>query len=273
MAAAKAKYGISQRRACRAIRQYRSTQRYEVKKLPDEDELTSRIIDLVVQYGRYGTPRITAMLRREGFMVNHKRVERIWRQQGLKVAKKQKKRRRLWLNDGSCIRLRPQYRDHVWSYDIVEDKTYNGKKFRILNIIDEYSRECLLSFASRRITSSEVVEFLAKLFCIRGLPEYIRSDNGSEFTAKKVRKFISNLGTFPAFIEPGSPWENGYIESFNGKMRDELLNGEIFDTMTEAKVLLKRWRAYYNTVRPHSSLSYMPPAPEARVVDISLQRA
>ena len=273
MAAAKAKYGISQRRACRAIRQHRSTQRYEVKKLPDEDKLTSLIINLVAQYGRYGTPRITAMLRREGFKVNHKRVERIWRQQELKVAKKQKKRRRLWLNDGSCIRLRPQYRDHVWSYDILEDKTYNGRKFRILNIIDEYSRECLLSFASRRITSSEVVEFLAKLFCIRGLPEYIRSDNGSEFTAKKVRKFISNLGTFPAFIEPGSPWENGYIESFNGKMRDELLNCEIFDTMTEAKVLLKRWRAYYNTVRPHSSLSYMPPAPEARVVDISLQRA
>ncbi len=213
------------------------------------------------------------MLNREGFKVNHKRVERIWRQQGLKVAKRQKKRRRLWLNDGSCIRLRPAYKDHVWSYDILEDKTYNGKKFRILNIIDEYSRECLLSFASRRITSIEVVEFLAELFCNRGLPEYIRSDNGSEFTAKKVREFISNLGTLPAFIEPGSPWENGYIESFNGKMRDELLNGEIFDTMAEAKVLIERWRAYYNTIRPHSSLDYMPPAPEARVVDISLQMA
>ena len=213
------------------------------------------------------------MLHREGFKVNHKRVERIWRQQGLKVAGRQKKRRRLWLKDGSCIRLRPEHRDHVWSYDILEDKIYNGKKFRILNIIDEYTRECLLSFVSRRITSSEVVEFLAELFCSRGLPEYIRSDNGSEFTAKKVRKFISNLGTFPAFIEPGSPWENGYIESFNGKMRDELLNGEIFDTMAEAKVLVERWRAYYNTIRPHSSLEYMPPAPEARVVDISLQMA
>ena len=273
MAAAKAKYGISQRRACRAIRQYRSTQRYEVKKLPDEDSLTARIINLVAQYGRYGTPRITAVLRREGYTVNHKRVERIWRQQGTGVAKRHKKRRRLWLKDGSCIRLRPQHKDHVWSYDILEDKTYNGRKFRILNIIDEYSRECLLSFASRRITSSEVVEFLAELFCTRGLPEYIRSDNGSEFTAKKVRKFISNLGTYPAFIEPGSPWENGYIESFNGKMRDELLNGEIFDTMAEAKVLIERWRAYYNTIRPHSSLEYMPPAPEARVVDISLQMA
>jgi putative transposase len=271
--AASIKYKISQRRACRAIGQNRSTQRYKIRKLPDEDEITRAIIDLVCQYGRYGTPRITAMLNRYGFKVNHKRVERIWRQQGLKVAKKQKKRRRLWLNDGSTIRLRPQYKDHVWSYDILEDKTYNGRKFRILNIIDEYSRECLLSYASRRITSSEVVEFLTGLFCSRGLPEYIRSDNGSEFTAKKVKKFISNLGTLPAFIEPGSPWENGYIESFNGKMRDELLSVEIFDTMAEAVVLIENWRAYYNTVRPHSSLGYRPPAPEARVVDIALKMA
>ena len=189
------------------------------------------------------------------------------------MSKKQKKRRRLWLNDGSAIRLRPEYKNHVWSYDIMEDKTYDGRKFRILNIIDEYSRECLLSFASRRITSREVVEFLADLFCRKGLPEYIRSDNGSEFTAKRVREFISNLGTYPAFIEPGSPWENGYIESFNGKMRDELLNGEIFDTMAEARVLIESWRAYYNTIRPHNSLSYMPPAPEARVFDIGFQMA
>ncbi len=211
------KYSISQRRAYRTIKQNRATQRYKIKKLPDEDSLTNSIISLVTQYGRYGTPRITAMLHRDGIKVNHKRVERIWREQGLKVARRQKKRRRLWLNDGSCIRLRPEHRDHVWSYDILEDKTYNGRKFRILNIMDEYSRECLLSFAARRITSSEVVEFLADLFCSRGLPEYIRSDNGSEFTAKKVRKFISNLDTLPAFIEPGSPWENGYIESFNLK--------------------------------------------------------
>jgi len=273
VAAAKAKYNISERRACRAIGQSTATQRYKVKKLPDEDELTSRIINLAAQYGLYGTPRITAILRREGWKVNHKRVERIWREQGFKVAKKQKKKRRLWLNDGSTIRLRPEYRNHVWSYDIMEDKTYNGKKFRILNIIDEYTRECHLSFASRRITSREVVEFLSDLFCRKGLPEYIRSDNGSEFTAKRVRKFISNLGTYSAFIEPGSPWENGYIESFNGKMRDELLNCEIFDTMNEAKVLIENWRTYYNTVRPHSSLDYMPPAAEARVVDINLQMA
>ena len=155
----------------------------------------------------------------------------------------------------------------------MEDKTYNGRRFRILNIIDEYTRECLLSFASRRITSTEVVRLLADLFCRRGLPEYIRSDNGSEFTAKRVRSFISNLGAYPAFIEPGSPWKNGYVESFNGKMRDELLSGEIFDTMAEVKVLIESWRAYYNTIRPHSSLGYRPPAPEVRVVDIGLQMA
>jgi len=213
------------------------------------------------------------MLNWEGWKINHKGVERIWHEQGLKVAGRQKKRRRLWLNDVSCIRLRPEYKDYVWSYDIIEDKTYNGRKFRILNIIDEYTRECLLSCASRRITSSEVVEFLAELFCSRGLPEYIRSDNGSEFIARKVRRFIRNLGTLPAFIEPGSPWENGYIESFNGKMRNELLSGEIFDTMQEAKVLIERWMTYYNTIRPHSSLGNMTPAPESWVVDISLKMA
>lgn len=185
------------------------------------------------------------MLKREGFKINHKRVERIWRQQGLKVAKRQKKKRRLWLKDGSTIRLRPEYKNHIWSYDIMEDKIHNGRKFRILNIIDEYSRECLLSFASRRITSIEVVEFLSDLFCSRGLPEYIRSDNGSEFTARRVREFISNLGTYPAFIEPGSPWENGYIESFNGKIRDELLNGEIFDTMAEARDVWKLYKSSF----------------------------
>ncbi len=201
------------------IGQPRSSQRHRRRVPDDEKPLTDRVLALAMQYGRYGYRRITAMLRQDGWRVNHKRVERIWRREGLKVPHKQPKRKRLWFNDGSCIRLRPEYRDHVWSYDILEDKTYNGRKFRILNIIDEYSRECLLSFASRRITSSEVVEFLAELFCSRGLPEYIRSDNGSEFTAKKVRKFIRNLGTLPAFIEPGSPWENGYIESFN--LKDE----------------------------------------------------
>ena len=252
-------------RACKVIGQYRSTQRYELKRLPDEDILTTRIIELACKYGRYGYMRITALLRAEGFYVNHKRVERIWREQGLKVPQKQKKRSRLWLNDGSCIRLKPEYRNHVWSYDLVFDKTTDSKTYRILNIIDEYSRECICTYAARHIRWAEVQEQLAEAFCSRGLPEYIRSDNGSEFTAKKLREWLKQLEVTTTFIEPGSPWENGYIESFNGKMRDELLNGEIFDTMFEARILIEQWRHEYNTVRPHSSLGYRPPAPVVKL--------
>jgi len=195
--------------------------------------------------------------------VNHKRVERIWRKEGLKVPKKQPKRARLWLNDGSCIRLRPEYKDHVWSYDFMIDRTTNGKAFKILNIIDEYTRKCLAILIARKIKKQDVIDLLFYLFIIRGIPEHIRSDNGSEFTAKAVRKWLEKLGVKTLFIEPGSPWENGYIESFNGKLRDELLDREIFTTLEEAKVLIEQWRREYNQVRPHSSLGYRPPAPEA----------
>ena len=205
---------------------------------------------------------ITGLLRNEGWNVNHKRVERIWRAEGLKVPKKQPKRGRLWLNDGSCIRLRPEYKDHVWSYDFVMSRTQEGKAFRMLTIIDEFTRECLDIAVERRITSHEVIERLAHLFITRGIPGHIRSDNGPEFTSRAVRKWLQGLGVETLFIEPGSPWENGYIESFNGKLRDELLNGEIFTTLLEAKVLIEDWRRHYNTVRPHSSLGYKPPAPE-----------
>ena len=227
--------------------------------------MVERIIDLATQYGRYGYRRITAMLRQEGWRVNHKRVERIWRREGLKVPQKQPKRRRLWLNDGSCIRLRPQFKDHVWSYDFVIARTAEGKAFRMLNIIDEYSRECLAILVKRHITSQDVIDQLFELFILRDIPEHIRSDNGSEFTARAIRKWLNSLGVKTLFIEPGSPWENGYIESFNGKLRDELLNREIFTTLTEAKVLIEQWKREYNQVRPHSSLGYRPPAPEARI--------
>ena len=223
------------------------------------------IIKLATQYGRYGYRRITAMLRQEGWQVNHKKVERIWRREGLKVPQKQPKRRRLWLNDGSCIRLRPQFKDHVWSYDFVTVRTAEGRAFRMLNIIDEYTRECLAILIKRSITSQDVIDRLFELFIFRGIPEHIRSDNGPEFTAKAIRNWLNNLGVKTLFIEPGSPWENGYIESFNGKLRDELLNREIFTTLTEAKVLIEQWRREYNQVRPHSSLGYRPPAPEARI--------
>ncbi len=243
--------------------QPRSTQQRKPHVPNDEPRLVKRMIELATQYGRYGYRRITGMLRGEGFKVNHKRVERLWRREGLKVPQKQPKRRRLWLNDGSCVRLRPEYRDHVWSYDFVRDRTSEGRVLRLLTLIDEYSRECLSIDVARSLTSEDVLERLTMLFITRGVPDYIRSDNGSEFTATAVRNWLSRLGVKTLFIEPGSPWENGYNESFNGKLRDELLNAEIFDTLLEAKVLIERWRHHYNTVRPHSSLGYRPPAPEA----------
>ena len=195
--------------------------------------------------------------------MNHKRMERIWRKEGLKVPQKQPKRGRLWLNDGSCIRLRPEHKDHVWSYDFVAARTSDGRAFRILTMLDEYTRECLAILVDRRISSQDVIDNLFKLFIFRGIPEHIRSDNGPEFTAMAIRKWLNRLGIKTLFIEPGSPWENGYIESFNGKLRDELLNREIFTTLIEAKILIEEWRREYNQVRPHSSLRYRPPAPEA----------
>jgi len=229
----------------------------------DEAPLTKRIIELAAAYGRYGYRRITAMLRREGWAVNHKRVERIWRRESLKVPKKQPRRGRLWLNDGSCVRLRPERKDHVWAYDFVQDRTRDGRRLRLLTVVDEYTRECLAIDAARSLTSDDVLERLSWLMATRDVPDHIRSDNGPEFTAKVVRRWLKNVGVKTLFIEPGAPWENGYCESFNGKLRDELLARERFDTLQEAKVLIERWRREYNTVRPHSALGYKPPAPEA----------
>jgi putative transposase len=256
---------VSERRACRVIGQPRATQRYPKKMNSDEEVLREQIVSLASQYGRYGYRRITAMLRNDGWPVNHKRVERIWRQEGLKVPSKQPKRSRLWLNDGSIVRLRPKFPKHVWSYDFMQDRTHNGVPFRILNVIDEYTRECLAAKVARRLTHKDVLQVLLDLFLERGVPVHIRSDNGSEFIAKRVRSFLSHLDVKPLYIEPGSPWENGYIESFNGKMRDELLSREIFYSLKEAQILIGLWRKHYNTVRPHSSLGYRPPAPETIV--------
>lgn len=258
---------VSERRACKVLGQHRSVQRHQVKPPDDEVLLTEAITSLALQYGRYGYRRITALLRNDGWQVNHKRVERIWRREGLKVPQKQPKRKRLWLNDGSCIRKRPQYRNHVWAYDFVMDRTDDGKRFRMLTVIDEYSRECLSIKVARKLNSIDVVDTLLDLFILRGVPDYIRSDNGSEFTATLVRKWLDKLKVKTLFIEPGSPWEKGYNESFNGKLRDELLNGEIFYTLKEAQILIEQWRKLYNTIRPHSSLNYQPPAPQAVLVN------
>ena len=238
-------------------------QRRPVVAKGDADALTATIIELASQYGRYGYRRITGLLNLDGWHVNHKRVERIWRREGLKVPQKQPKRGRLWLNDGSCVRKRPEYRNHVWAYDFVQGRTHNGKAFRILTVIDEYTRECLALKVERKLKSIDVIDSLADLFILKGVPSYIRSDNGPEFTAKALREWITRIGAKTLFIEPGSPWENGYNESFNGKLRDELLNGEIFYTLREAQILIEEWRKLYNTKRPHSSLGYRPPAPES----------
>lgn len=257
------KLHISERRVCRVINQPRSTQRHTSIVRDDEECLRAKVVQLALKYGRYGYRRMTALLQRKGWQVNHKRVERIWREEGLKVPKRQPKRGRLWLNDGSCVRLRPTHRNHVWSYDFVSDRTHDGRSIKMLTVIDEYSRECLAIIVERGLTSDDVLDCLTELFIRHGVPEYIRSDNGSEFTAKVVRRWLSHIGVQTLYIEPGSPWENGYNESFNGKFRDELLNGEIFYTLKEAQVLVERWRLEYNTFRPHSSLNNRPPAPEA----------
>lgn len=244
--------------------QARSTQAYRPRETDDEPRLRADIVRLAEDYGRYGYRRITALLKQEGWRVNHKRVERIWRQEGLQVPRRQRPRRRLWLNDGTCVRLRPQRPNHVWSYDFVHGRTSDGLPLRFLTVIDEYTRECLAIDVGRSLKAVDVLERLHQLFLTRGMPEYIRSDNGAEFTAHKVRAWFGRIGVRTLFIEPGSPWENGHIESFNGRFRDEFLNRELLDTLLEARVLTARWRHEYNTFRPHSSLGYRPPAPETK---------
>jgi transposase InsO family protein len=243
--------------------QPRGTQRYRPTQREDEVALTQAIVVLASQYGRYGYRRITALLNRAGWQVSKDRVERIWRREGLKVPKRQKPRGRLWLNDGSCVRLRSAHENHVWSYDFMSARTHDGRSVRILNLIDEYTRESLLIRAERRWSSAKVISALADVMVRKGVPEHLRSDNGPEFVAKDLRKWLENTGAKTLYIEPGSPWENGYCESFNSKLRDEFLNGEIFYSIKELRVLAERWRVHYNTVRPHSSLGYKPPAPEA----------
>ena len=245
--------------------QHRSTQRRVPRGRADEERLVEDMIELARQYGRYGYRRVAALLRDAGWHVNDKRVERLWQREGLKVPPKQPKRGRLWLNDGSCVRLRAEHPNHVWSYDFVHHRTDDGRVFRTLNLLDEFSRECLAIRVRRKLNSTDVIDVLTDLFILRGIPAYIRSDNGPEFVAEAVRKWINAVGAKTAYIEPGSPWENGYVESFNARLRDELLNGEIFYSLKEAQIIIEQWRQHYNTKRPHSALGYKPPAPETTV--------
>jgi putative transposase len=260
---ARGQHRLSERHACRLLGQWRGTQRYITTQHDDEDALTRAIIQLASQYGRYGYRRITALLQRAGWSVGRDRVVRIWRREGLKVPQKQKPRGRLWLNDGSCVRLRPEHENHVWSYDFVSGCTHDGRTLRVLTLIDEHTRKCLALRVARRMNSYDLIETLADVMLEHGVPEHIRSDNGPEFVAEKLRNWLSAVGAKTMYIEPGSPWENGYCESFNGKLREECLNGEIFYSLKEAKVVIEQWRVHYNQVRPHSSLGYRPPAPKA----------
>ena len=246
-----------------ALGQHRSTQRKIPRGREDEEQLTDDLVALVREHGRLGYRKMAALLRStSGWVVNDKRVERIWRQEGLKVPRRQPKRSRIWPGDGACIRLRAERPNHVWSYDFVEDRTHDGRKYRMLNVVDEFTRECLSIRISRKLKSSDVIDVLSDLFILRGVPEHIRSDNGPEFVAKAVQDWIAAVGARTAYIEPGSPWENGYIESFNARLRDELLDGEIFYTLAEARIVIESWRRFYNTRRPHGSLGYRPPAPD-----------
>jgi putative transposase len=245
--------------------QHRSTQRNRPRGRDDEERLTADIVALARYYGRYGYRRIAELLRRAGWIVNDKRVERIWKREGLKVPAKQPKRKRLWLNDGSCVRLRAERPTHVWSYDFVQDRTHDGRAYRMLNIVDEFTRECLAIRVDRKLKGNDVIDVLSNLFIVRGVPAYIRSDNGPEFIAQAVQDWIGVVGSRTAYITPGSPWENGYIESFNARLRDELLNGEIFCSLREAQIVIEQWRRHYNQERPHSSLGYKPPAYETVV--------
>jgi putative transposase len=219
------------------------------------------------EYGGLKTDQIRRLkeLEQENSRLRRAVSDLIWRREGLKVPDKQPKRGRLWLADGSCIRLRPEHRNHVWSYDFVEDRTHDGRKYRMLNVIEEFTHECLAIRVARKLKAIDVIDTLSDLFILRGVPGHIRSDKGPEFVAKAVQEWITAVGAKTVYIAPGSPWENGYVESFNARLRDELLDGEIFYTLREAQIVIESWRRHYNTIRPHESLGYKPPAPEVFV--------
>lgn len=252
--------GVSQRRACRALDQPRSSQRYQPRRRDGDRALVRRMIELSRKHPRFGYRRVAALLRREGWAVNLKRIHRLWRANGLKMPQIQRKRRRLGTRANGCTRRRAAHVNHVWSYDFVADQTTDGKRVRMLPVVDEYTRECLTIEVGRNLTAREVVNTLDDLFAIRGVPEFIRSDNGPEFIAETVKDWLKRSGVDTLYIAPGSPWENAYSESFNSRLRDELLNRELFETLEEAKVLIDEYRLEYNHRRPHSGLDYQTPA-------------
>lgn len=261
----RSRHRLSERRICRALGIPRSTIRYVPTPRADEEPLRVAILTLASQYGRYGYRRVTSPFASQGWALSHGRVERIWKQEGLRVPQRQPKRGRLWLGDGSCVRLRPEHRHRVWSWDFVMDRTDDGRPLKLMVVLDEWSRECLAIRVARRLRASDVLDVFADFMQVRGVPAHLRSDTGPEMIEQKLRHWLTRVGAKTLYIAPGSPWENGYCESFNGKLRDELLKRELFFTLREAEVLVERWRQQYNRVRPHSALGYRPPAPETPV--------
>ena len=256
---ARRRYGVSERRACRWLGQARSTQRYEREERSDEAKLRRSIRELARAHPRYGSRRIARLLRREGWRVNRKRVERIWREEGLQVPRRQRKRRCLGHSENGCARRRAEFPNHVWSYDFLTDRTEDGRTLKILVVVDEFTRRSLALEVGRSFTSTEVIAVLAELVAEHGAPAFIRSDNGPELISAAVRRWLAEHRIGTLFIAPGSPWENGYTESFNSRLRDELLNRELFQSLAEARFLLREYRRRYNEERPHSSLGYQTP--------------
>lgn len=253
-------YEVSERRACQVIDQPRSSQRYAAKVPDDEPALMARILELVRQHPRYGYRFITAKLRQEGWQVNFKRIYRLWRREGLKVPQKKRKKRRLGTSGNACCRRRAEYKNHVWCWDFIFDRTVSGSPLKWLTMEDEFTRESLALRCDRSITSENVIDTLCELFAMRGVPRHIRSDNGPECIAQVIQRWCKELEIATLYIEPGSPWENGYAESFNSRFRDELLSTEEFENVAAARKLSAAWREDYNHHRPHSSLGYVPPA-------------
>jgi putative transposase len=251
---------VSERRACEVIDQPRMTQRYKIKQ-PDRDKtLTKEIKKLAKRYKRYGYRMITAKLRQNGWIVNHKRVQRICQKEGLQVPYRRKFKKAKGSSENSCAVKKAEYPNHVWTYDFMSDQTEDGRKLKLLTVLDEFTRESPAIEVGRSMMAKDVIAELEYLFMVRGAPKFIRSDNGPEFIADAIKKWLKQKQVGTLYIEPGSPWENGYIESFNGKLRDEILDREVFYSVKEAKVIVEDWRLEYNNHRPHSGLGYMTPA-------------
>lgn len=250
----------SQRRACSIVGLARSTARYVGEEDGDERRLVSRLHELAHAHPRYGYRRIWALLRREGWRVNRKRVQRLWRLEGLKVPAKARKQRAPGQSANSCTRRRAEGANHVWSYDFVADQTEDGRMLRFLSMVDEYTRECLALEVERSMGTAEVIAILGQCIADRGAPQLLRSDNGPEFIARAIQAWLGQAGVDTAYIAPGSPWENAYVESFNSRLRDEFLNRELFAGLAEAKMLSAQYKLEYNQRRPHSALGYLAPA-------------